>query len=187
MKKRVKLRSGTRIIAQPVANVSIAPAPWDTGARGPANRARHARVEDAIDADPETGEVRNPNGVKHIRYVDMLEIWYRDGMLSAAAFNAAERLRDAFEATQQAPGWPDNDRVQSSPKPDHAVTIQIDRLSRFHAVNRLVPPADRPMIEACVLGNHTPMWAFREYRDSPTAGIYALAAALERLAKAMDR
>ena len=108
-------------------------------------------TEDAADIDPETGEVRNPNGVLRARRVDMLGVWHRRGWITTAGFNAAERLRDAFEATQRAPGWPDNDRVQSSPKPDHAVTIQVDRISRFHAINRLVIDGDTAIISAVAI------------------------------------
>ena len=160
-------------------------APWDTGAAGPANRAGLV-IEDAADIDPQTGRIINPNGVKRARRVDMLEVWHRQGTITTAGFNAAERLRDAFEATQRAPGWPDNDRVQASPKPDHAVTIQIDRLSRFHDANRCVSPQDRLLIDRCVLGRGTPASAGYKGRKYE-AGLRHMSDALDRLAAAMSK
>lgn len=158
---------------------------WDMGATGPANRAGLA-IEDAADMDPETGRIINPNGVKRARRVDMLEVWHKKGVISTQGFNAAEALRDAFEATLRTPGWPDNDRVQSSPKPDHAVTIQIDAISRFHAVHRFVCKSDRAIIDACVLRRASPAYAGYKgaaYRN----GLEHLAEALDRLSLAMQR
>ena len=136
--------------------VTLAAAPvWDMGAMGPANR--YGLVEEERgELDPRTGKVTNPNGVKGVRRVDMLEVWHKQGRISTAGYNAAVALFKAFEATAKAPGWPDNDRVQSSPKPDHAVTIQIDRLSAFHAIARLVHADDRAIIGECVLDKGTP-------------------------------
>jgi hypothetical protein len=169
---------------------SAMPTDWDMGAAGQANRIGLIR-EDATELDPKTGKpMPNPNGVKRMRRVDMLEVWHKQGTISTAGFNAAEKLRDVFEATMQAPGWPDNDRVQSSPKPDHAVTIQIDRLSRFHAVNKLVPVLDRPIINRCVLERGTPSSTVidgeRPYRGARYQdGLTHLKDALDRLARAM--
>lgn len=179
-----KIRRKTRTKIKEARKVAVATMPWDMGAAGPANR-RGLIVEDAFDADPETGRVVNPNGVKRARRVDMLEVWHRKGVISTAGFNAAETLRDAFEATERAPGWPDNDRVQSSPKPDHAVTIQIDRMSRFHTYHRHVSADDREIIDACVLRHGTPA-SLRRYRyHGYPAGMRHLREALDRLATAM--
>jgi len=170
--------------------VSLSPSPWDMGATGPANR-HGLEIEEAADINPETGEVQNPNGVLRARRVDMLGVWHRRGWITTAGFNAAEKLRDAFEATQRAPGWPDNDRVQSSPKPDHAVTIQIDRLSQYDAIWRLVINDDAQIITACVLDRGGPdrvrdRLGRRVYvGESVKAGYRHLAEALDRLAKAM--
>ena len=165
----------------PVSAVSVTQ--WDHGATGPANR--HGLItEPAIDADPGTGQISNPNGIKRARRVDMLEVWHKQGTITTAGFNAAEKLRDAFEATQRAPGWPDNDRVQSSPKPDHAVTIQIDRLSAFNAIHKHVTPGDHGIIGACVLDRGLPSSAGykgRTYQD----GLTHLRNALDRLSRAM--
>lgn len=167
--------------AAPVSAVTVTQ--WDHGATGQANR--HGLVtEPAIDADPVTGKISNPNGIHRARRVDMLEIWHKQGDITTAGFNAAEKLRNAFEATQRAPGWPDNDRVQSSPKPDHAVTIQIDRLSAFNAIHKHVAKDDEKIIGACVLSPGLPTAAGyrgRTYKD----GLVHLRDALERLSRAM--
>lgn len=170
--------------------VTLMPTTWDQGAQGQANRIGLVE-EPATELDPTTGKPQpNPNNIKRMRRVDMLERYHRLGVISTRGWNAAERLRDAFEATQRTPGWPDNDRVQSSPKPDHAVTIQIDRLSRFHAINRLVPLDDVPIINACVFHMNAPGSAIingtRPYRYGGHArGLQHLRDALERLANAM--
>lgn len=176
--------------AQKAVTLSTMPSEWDMGATGQANRIGLVQ-EDATELDPKTGKpMPNPNGVKRMRRVDMLEVWHRKGIISTAGFNAAERLRDALEATQRSAGWPDNDRVQSSPKPDHAVTIQIDRLSKFHGINRLVPRDDQPIINACVFNRASPMAVTingtRPYRGAGyQRGLDHLRDALDRLAKAM--
>ena len=156
---------------------------WDFGARGQANQSG-LEIEDAAEMTP-GGKAANPNGVKRMRRIDMLERWHRMGQITTAGYNAAEKLRDAFEATERAPGWPDNDRVQSSPKPDHAVEIQIDRLSRFHAVSRHIATDDRALIDHCVLSRGVPS-GLRKYRGRPATGIAALRDALDRLAMSMQ-
>lgn len=169
---------------------TLMPTTWDQGATGQANRIGLVE-EPATELDPTTGKPQpNPNGVKRMRRVDMLERYHRLGIISTRAWNAAERLRDAFEATQRSPGWPDNDRVQSSPKPDHAVTIMVDRISRFHSINRLVPACDVPIINACVFHMNAPGSAIingvRPYRyGGHERGLQHLRDALERLANAM--
>ncbi|MDK8874394.1 MULTISPECIES: hypothetical protein [Paracoccus] len=129
---------------------------WDHGAEGQANRIGLV-VEQRGEIDPKTGKMQNPNGVTGVRRVDLLEFWHRRGTISTEGFNAAEALRNAFEATMRGKAaLPDNDRVQSSPKPDHAVGIQIDRISRFQALMRHVHPGDREIVTACVLDGRHP-------------------------------
>jgi hypothetical protein len=167
---------------------------WDQGAMGPANRPGLVE-EDAPTIDPDTGEEFNPNGVRRMRRVDLLDVWHRKGVLSAAAYSVACDLRDAFLATQMGRAVDlTQERVDSSPKPDHAVTIQIDRLSKFHALMRHVVRADVPIIQACVLDGGGPgdvvgrdgLHPFRNVVGEiwrHDAGLRALSDALERLAK----
>lgn len=165
---------------------------WDEGASGPANRAG-LEQEDATDMDPATGKpVPNPNGVKRLRRVDMLEVWHRRQVISTAGFNAAEKLRDAFARTQMGASIDmAQDRVDSSPKPDHAVTIQIDRISQFSAIMACVAPQDRQIIDLCILHGHSP--AKMRDRDGRRPyfgrghadGLVHIRDALDRLAKRM--
>jgi hypothetical protein len=126
--------------------VSLAPSQWDHGATGPANR-KGLIFEERGHIDPETGEMVNPNGITGVRRVDMLEIYAGRGWISLSGFNAGCRLRDAWDRIHQGPGWPDNDRVQSSPKPDHAVEIQIGRMSAFIWISQRVPKEHAGIIE----------------------------------------
>lgn len=176
-------KRGRKPKAQPVASVTLSR--WDMGATGPANRIG-LQQEDAVDMDPMTGKPQpNPNGVKRMRRVDMLELWHRQRTITTAGFNAAERLRDAHEATQRGPGWADNDRVQSSPKPDVAVAMHIDRVSAYVALSKHIAPGDRRIIDVCVLDRGTPAKAGYE-RARYAEGLAHLRAALDRLANAMD-
>lgn len=168
--------------------VTLPPAPWDYGATGPANRVG-LEMEDAVDTTGD-GTTPNPNRVTRVRRIDLLETWHRRfrsgareydaGPLSphitTRQYNAAVALRDAYEATLRAPGWPDNDRVQSSPKPDHAVTIQIDRMSRYHAVARHVATEDWPILRRCVIDGQSP---------GGTGWVYYQA--MQHLREALDR
>jgi len=166
----------------PASSVSLPVTSWDMGAAGPANR-RGLEPEDA----GEPGQP-NPNGVRRMRRVDLLEYWHRRGTISTAGFNAAVKLRDAFQRTQRGQGIDyTRDKVDASPKPDHAVTIQIDRLSEYHRIVRLVIRGDMAIIDATVLREGTPH-TLRRYRgDAYQAGLRHMAEALDRLARALDR
>lgn len=145
------------------------------------------KLEDAVERDPVSGKVNNPNGIKRARRVDMLEVWRKRGAVSQRGFDAGMTLRAAFEATLRGPSANfANDRVDSSPKPDHAVSIQIDRLSRFHRIHRHVREADREIIDTVVLRGAA-LAGIKGYRGSGyRRGLAHLHDALERLAVAMD-
>ena len=155
-----KLKHGARQVT--TKPVTLPVAPWDMGALGPANQ-RDLAQEDAADTTPD-GKEKNPNGVTRMRRISKLEKWHntyrlmqrgrgKGPYITTRQYNAAERYLDAFEATMQAPGWPDNDRVQSSPKPDHAVAIQIDRVSRFHSVAGCLNAEERGIVETVLFGS----------------------------------
>lgn len=189
MKKRNTKQAKRHIPARPV---SLAPNPWDEGASGQANR-HGLEQEAATELDPETGKEKpNPNEVKRFRRVDMLEVWHRKGTISTAGYNAGEKLRDAFSRTQM--GASINfvqDRVDSSPKPDHAVTIQIDRISAYAALAKLIPPQDRDILDTCVIHGHSPAALRTKEGRRPyngpghAAGLIHVREALDRLAKRM--
>lgn len=165
--------------------ITLMPTAWDKGADGPANRLNLVE-EERGEINAATGKRENPNGVRGVRRVDMLEVWHSQGTITTAGFNIAVKLRDAFEATQRSPGWPDNDRVQSSPKPDHAVTIQIDRISAFHRIHRHVIAEDSPIISHCVIMGATPASLRIDgkrpyYGEGYKRGLQHLSDALERL------
>ena len=177
MTKRKSKRTAKGRNAEPKAAVSLPASLWDHGAAGAANR--HGL---AVEKLPEP----NPNGVKRARRVDMLEIWFRNGELSAAQFNTAVLLRNAFEATMQAPGTDyARPRVDSSPKPDHAVEIMIDRVSKLHAAARHISATDAPIIWHCAIGGHSPASLRIDgkrpyYGAGYDAGMRALREALDR-------
>ena len=77
------------------------------------------------------------------------------------------------------PSLPDNDRVQSSPKPDTAVAIQIDRISRFDAMMRHVRQADLQIVSTCVLDGKHPRTLPQFNGDRYREGFAHLRAALD--------
>jgi len=170
---------------------TIAPTPWDMGAMGQANRIGLV-IEAVEEPHPITGKPTNPNGVKRARRVDMLDHWHRHGVISTGGYNAAVALRNALEQTQRSPGTSfEQDRVDSSPKPDHAVAIQIDRISAYHKINRLVISTDDALITHCISGGIPATFRVKgkrpylgpRYRE----GLAELSAALDRLARAMEK
>lgn len=111
---------------------------WDMGASGRANRIGLV-VEERGETDAATGKRINPNGIKGVRRVDTLALYHSRGVISTRGYNAGERLRTAWLDTMRSPGWLDNDRVQSSPKPDQAIAMQVGRISRLLWLSRRVP------------------------------------------------
>ena len=173
------------VMARRKGPVSLPESPWDHGATGQANR-RGLVIEQRGDIDPDTGETINPNGITGARRIDLLQYWHKRGTISTAGYNAASRLKDAFDDTLRSkPSLPDNDRVQSSPKPDHAVTIQIERISRYEKLARHIAPDDRQIISACVLDGQHPSRIYGALRTRE--GLAHLHDALDRLADAMGR
>lgn len=192
MKKRRKLSPRRRqalgaSVANRKAPISIAPCPWDHGAEGQANRIGLV-VEQRGEKNPATGKIENPNGVTGVRRRDLLEFWYNRGTISKAGYNAGDYLRAAYEATMRSPAaLPDNDRVQSSPKPDQAVTIMIDRISAYSSVMGLVHDDDREIISRCVLDNWHP-GRIQKYRgERSRQGFRHLRDALDRLSDALAK
>jgi len=161
-------------------------ASWDMGATGQANQSGLV-IESRGELDTATGKVINPNGVKGARRIDTLARYHRLGWISARGYNAGDMLRTAWLNTQRSPGWSDNDRVQSSPKPDQAITMQVDRISRLVWLSRRVPEDIAPIVEHIALHDGS-VAGVRVKGKRPyigrnhDAGKAAMAAAFERLA-----
>lgn len=184
-KAKKKLKHGTRDFAAPKSAVSLAR--WDSGADGPANWGRAKRLEDAIDTsiDPDTGEVKNqnPNGVKRMRYYTMLDVYAKRGWISAPGHEAGKRLRNVWEATEKGVGndW-SKERVDKSPKPDAAIAIQIDRVSKLVGITRKIP-ADDYRILMFIACEDLPIGRLKEYRGiNHDKGKAHMRAAFDRLA-----
>lgn len=183
--KRIRRQNGQWVHSK--ANVSLAPAPWDHGATGSANRIGLV-VEERGETDPKTGKMVNPNGVTGVRRVDMLDQYLKRGWITSRGHAAGTALRIAWLRTEMGTCAPWlRDRVDSSPKPDAAVAIQIDRLSKLMRISRLVIPADDRLINV-VVAQGAAIGALPEYRGSRhEAGKRHLHEALERLADRIER
>ena len=68
-----------------------------------------------------------------------------------------------------------------NPKPDMAVAIQIDRISRFEVMMRGVRDADRQIVRACVLDGRHPSQLPQYQGDKSRDGFAHLRAALDYL------
>lgn len=178
--KRIRRQNGQWVHSK--ASVSLAPAPWDHGAAGAANRIGLV-IEDRGDMDPKSGKVVNPNRVTGARRVDMLEIYHKRGWITTRGYGAGELLRVAWLRTDMGTCAPWlRERVDSSPKPDEAVAVQISRLSALVRIGRLIPAGDKGILD-CVCRQGAGVGAMPEYRNvAHTAGIKHLHDALERLA-----
>ena len=182
-KAKMRRQNGHWVHAGAPVPVTLAPSPWDHGATGPANRIGLV-VEERGEKDARTGKVTNPNGVTGVRRVDLLEYWHKRGSISTGGYNAAIKLRDAYEATMRdKPALPGNDRVQSSPKPDQAIAIRMDYISRYVALARKIERQDREIIICCVLDGAHPSRVYGALRTKE--GFAHLRDALDRLHSAL--
>jgi hypothetical protein len=167
-------KQGRKVL--PAAAVTLAPAPRDLGASGPANRLNLV-VEPVKDS---------PNGEKRARRIDMLESYHNRGIISQRQHDAGKVLREAWLRTEMGPVLDlTQPRVDKSPDPGRAVTIAIDALSRYIGVARKVEARDGLLlyIVAC-LGR--PVSRLPQYQGHGVArGKEHLAEALERLANAL--
>lgn len=184
-KHRTKRQNGQWVYS--AAQVSLPPSPWDEGTR-PMAREAFAVVEERGDVDSRTGKTINPNGVRGLRYMDMMETYAKRGWISDRGYLAGCKLRLAWLATEkgQCAPWL-RERVDSSPKPDAAIGIQIDRLSRLIRLGSVIPLHDRRIIE-CVTYHGTGIGTLREYRGSQhDKGKAHLLEAFDRLAAAIEK
>lgn len=176
MAKRKRTAKGRA--AEPRAAVSLAET-GDLGTMGAAIRSRVV-VETVKDTEAGRGTIRRA------RVVDMIDHWLKARVINTAQWNTAVVLRAAWERTQQAPGTDyARPRVDSSPKPDHAVAIQIDRVSKLNAAWGRVDWKDRELLHHCVvLGLIPATLRIRDRRPFHGAnyqmGLQALRDALDR-------
>lgn len=139
-------------------------------------------IEDGGEINSATGKRENPNGIRRARRIDVIETYYRAGRLSPSQFQAAETLASAWENTQRSPSPKLGEKVDSSPKPDHAITIQIDQMTDYIRIMGRVDKADKQILTHCVLDRHTP-YGLPQYRHARRGeGMQALRDALDRLA-----
>lgn len=180
-KRKARLKRGTKDLAKPKSQVSLSR--WDQGASGVANRVGLV-TEDRGDTDPESGKKINPNGIRGVRRVDMLEVYGNRGWITKRGLSAAEALRNAWEATQRGKGADLSDvRVDRTPKPDASIDVQIDRVSLLVGISRLVPKEDRDIIFAVACEGRA-VGHLRQYRGSNhDLGKSHLHEATERLAE----
>ena len=159
---------------------------WDHGATGQANRVGLV-IEDRGEKDPATGKVVNPNNVTGVRRYDMLEVYAKRGWISTRAHGAGELLRLAWLKTEIGTCAPWlRERVDSSPKPDLAVTIQIKRMSALLRVSKLIDQDDERIV-FCVCCDGGSIGRLPEYRgDNHDKGKAHISAALERLADRIE-
>ena len=146
----------------------------------PAAREDFAVIEQVGDVDPATGKIVNPNGVKRLRYADMLDVYHRKGTISDRGHLAATYLRDAWDRTQRSAPAIQEIKVDHSPKPDANIAIMVDRVSALVAVTMLIPRADAQLLHAVVCCGNPPGWPYRGRRYAE--GLERLRAALDRLA-----
>lgn len=182
-RRRQAIRSSA---ANRTTAVTLAPSPWDHGAAGQANRIGLVE-EERGEKDPKTGKVTNPNGVTGVRRYDMLEVYHKRGWISTAGFNAGEMFREAWLRTGIGTCAPWlRERVDSSPKPDAAVAIQIDRMSALIKISRMVPQDDQRILE-CVCAHGDAIGRLPEYRGRKHEdGKAHLREALDRLSNNMQ-
>lgn len=137
--KRKNIQRATRRITLPAS-------PWDHGATGPANRIG-LRIEERGEVDPATGRITNPNRVTGARRLTWLERYAAKGWITPEGLAAGLRLHLAWQRISigTAPPWL-RERVDSTPRPDHAVTVQIDRRAEHGRLWALVPPEDRGIL-----------------------------------------
>ena len=82
------------------------------------------------------------------RRVDALTYLINNGSLTMRQQQAAEEIRAAFLGTEKlSSGQPIKERVQSSPKPDATIDVQISAMSRLVRAMEAVHKADRAIVE----------------------------------------
>lgn len=96
-------------------------------------------------------------------YRQRVDVWRRLN-LTMRQEQAARAIRDAYSAVEAlSSGGPLKERVQSSPKPDATIAVQVEAQSRLAHVMRGVPQGQRDIVEH-VLWHNKP---FRALKNRP--------------------
>ena len=143
-------------------------------------------IEDAAYTDPETGKKENPNGVKRARRIDLVESYHKRGKITERQLKAAQALRLAYEGTMRTAPAIKKVQVDSSPKPDQHISIQVDRMSELHNVSRHIPVASKHVVDVVVYQNNSVGWS-KLYRGRKLAtGMDLLRSGLDAIADGID-
>ncbi len=131
-------------------SVSVAPMPFG-GDHGPGTRA--ATVGTLL--EPVVDDMgRNPNHMGRRRRKIIIDDMLKRQTITMRQHQAAEAIQLAYLGVQRlSSGGPLQEQVQSSPKPDAAVAIQVGANSRFVRVMKAVKSSDRELIEAVCFHN----------------------------------
>jgi len=131
---------------------TLAAAPWDQGASGPANQ-DGLIVQERGETDLTTGKVINPNRVFGKVRMPMVNRYHRQGKLTDHHLAAAQRLYAAYA------GYPTRDpiaaitdRVDGAGDNDPNVML-LDKRREFYAIWKAIPPRCKPILEHVVLND----------------------------------
>lgn len=86
------------------------------------------------------------NGMKTRVFGHALEAMHADGSLTAAEYIRATEIREAIGKTEMTGGEFCREWVDSSPKPDAAIAIQVDRMSDYNWAMRGIPSASKGIV-----------------------------------------
>lgn len=139
-------------------SVSLKPVPASLADMGASSKAQWADciVEPAVDIDPETGkEAKNPNGSQRRRRLSRIDDMHRRKQLDNRQWQAAQHLQDAWESTLRTPEKIKRVQVDTSPKPDAQIAIQVDRMTRLVAVSRYIPQHAKQVVWWVVCDNRS--------------------------------
>jgi len=125
--------------AQAASSVSLAPLGGDHGTGTPAAMA--GKVLKPILND----EGRNPNNIGRLVTECQLS---RMEFLSMRQYQAGMEIRDAWSGVEKlSSGGELKEQVDSTPKPDATIAIQMDAQSRLVNAMKAVPPETRDIVE----------------------------------------
>ena len=139
--KRIKKRAGRRRSAVRVSLPKIKL----SGDHGTGTLAATAGTE-LVPLVDEKGS--NPNNIGRRQRISIINRMLRDGKLTQRQYQAAEAIQIAYERVQALQGSIQiRERVDASPRPDAAITMQVERISRLAHVTKPIRRRDRFIVE----------------------------------------